>query len=68
MMDPWVEAADRPWVVVVEAPENSHEAFLAQTSDALNASCSSVHCVCDSWHVFVHCGPERELKIAWLSK
>ncbi len=46
-MDPaaWAkEAADnRPWVVVVEAPENSGAAFLALISDALNASCSSVH-------------------------
>jgi hypothetical protein len=38
------EAADnRPWVVVVEAPENSGEAFLALIYDALNASCTSLH-------------------------
>ncbi len=47
MMDPaaWAEEAahNRPWVVVVEAPENAGEAFLAPISDALNASCTSVH-------------------------
>jgi hypothetical protein len=46
-MDPaaWAEEAahNRPWVVVVEAPENAGEAFLAPISDALNASCTSVH-------------------------
>ncbi len=47
MMDPaaWAEEAadNRAWIVVVEASENAGEAFLALISDALNASCTSVH-------------------------
>jgi hypothetical protein len=58
----WAEAADRPWAAVVEAPENVHEAFLAQPSDALDASCTSLHCAFGSQHVFVHCQPDRESK------